>query len=740
MPTIAAGTSLSIGLQAGERLVFLSGAGTAQIVPPEPASVSPTTFTVTNGAAFGPASGPVGVFVVAQQLVDYEVQRATDVLSRSGSIATSAADLAALTAQGLTAGRTAQTAVFTPRASSLRSFPQSLGTLVTDWQTGATGTAATNAVWPEARWPVPSIPQTNGAAATYFAQAVTGTESSDFTNMGVWLRANRRVDGQSMTYGRIDFGTDSTFANRALAALTIPADGVWRFYVLPRAQWGTSGTFTVGTTTFSHVRVAEQGSATSLTFASGPTAGATSATLSGAFGATTEAYPVRFSTGEVRIVQLTNGATSATWATPLTSTATTSAVYSATRLAAQTNDLIQAGPMYRNARGRAAFMVRLDDGVRDHMIARLSLATPYVGTSGVTIPANVPQSALSILQAFGLRASSFISTRQVDLVAQNFLTWEELRTLQNVHGWQICFQTHANPFSSNNLGLRLLGPFGFNYAANVYGSITGVSANVVTTASVHRIARTSGQAGIGGFPVELIGPTLPSTALSIGQQVWLREGTTTTFTMHPTELDAENNTNVIALTNGATSWGFRYWGSSAGTDRILADFTTGQGLMQANGLNGWRNYAANQGAFDLSTETAILALRAAGNLRLCQGTIGDAGVGSSSYLMRPNFTAGSAGVGFVGGGQLGCTLGNWLNAGPALSTEAVTETNIRIAVRSAVERGGIISNYHHFFANETSMRQFIAYCDECKLMQDLGLAQQVQADEFASILEDNGVL
>ncbi|MGL4651547.1 MAG: hypothetical protein ACRC1H_19225, partial [Caldilineaceae bacterium] len=396
MPTIAAGASLSIGLNDGERLVFLSGLGTAQILPPEPPSAAPTTFPVTPGAAFGPASGPVGVFVVAAQLVDYEVQRASDVLTRGGSVAIGAESLAGLTAQGVGNGRTAQTAVFTPRASSLRSFPQSLGTLVTDWQTGASGTAATGAVWPEARWPVPTIPQTNGAAATYFAQAVTGTESSDFTNQGIWLRATRRADGQSMTYGRVDLGTDSTFANRALAAVTLPADGAWRFYVLPRAQWGTAGTFTIGTTTFSHVRVAEQGSATSLTWTGSLAIGATSATLSGPFGATTEAYPVRFSSGEVRIVQLTNGATTATWATPLTATATTAAVYSATRLAAQTGDLIQAGPVYRNARGRAAFMVRLDDGVSDHMIPRLSLATPYVGTSGITIPSGVPQSALSI--------------------------------------------------------------------------------------------------------------------------------------------------------------------------------------------------------------------------------------------------------------------------------------------------------------------------------------------------------
>lgn len=59
-----------------------------------------------------------------------------------------------------------------------------------------------------------------------------------------------------------------------------------------------------------------------LTFTAPVLTGAVSATLSGASDLPTGAYQITFSTGEVRLVTLTNLATTATWSTPLTLDAT----------------------------------------------------------------------------------------------------------------------------------------------------------------------------------------------------------------------------------------------------------------------------------------------------------------------------------------------------------------------------------------------------------------------------------
>jgi hypothetical protein len=64
-----------------------------------------------------------------------------------------------------------------------------------------------------------------------------------------------------------------------------------------------------------------------LTFTVAPLAGATNATLNAPFIGPTGVYTVTFNTGESRAVTLTNGATTATWATGLTSNETTAANY-----------------------------------------------------------------------------------------------------------------------------------------------------------------------------------------------------------------------------------------------------------------------------------------------------------------------------------------------------------------------------------------------------------------------------
>ena len=99
------------------------------------------------------------------------------------------------------------------------------------------------------------------------------------------------------------------------------------------------------------------------------------------------------------------------------------------------------------------------------------------------------------------------------------------------------------------MGLRLLGNIG--YTVRAIGGISSVNTGtgVITASSNHNIPTTTGVAGEQGYPVTLIGTDFPApasgAALQAGDTVWLRNVAATTFTMHRTEADSCNNTNII---------------------------------------------------------------------------------------------------------------------------------------------------------------------------------------------------
>lgn len=68
------------------------------------------------------------------------------------------------------------------------------------------------------------------------------------------------------------------------------------------------------------------GTTTNITFTSGRSAGATSGTLTGAWGGASGSYAVRFSSGEIRYVSLSNGSTGASWSPGLTFASTAGVV------------------------------------------------------------------------------------------------------------------------------------------------------------------------------------------------------------------------------------------------------------------------------------------------------------------------------------------------------------------------------------------------------------------------------
>ncbi len=555
--------------------------------------------------------------------------------------------------------------------------PASRGTLITDWSSsysGSTNTADTSPIVGGS-----ALAQITSASTTASSAANAGSQSSGMRQCGFWALSTVRVSGAAAAACYVEFGTDATFANNCVFAASVPNDGRWHFLTSPaQVAWGTGGTFTIGTTNFTHVRIRESASLCA-------------------------------NTGRAALVS---------------------------------GDRIVLGPVYRNPSARAFGMVRVDDGVLDQYVPRQTLATDFVGKSGITLTAGVAHSALSVCQAFGLKATAYILTRHVNQPG-GFLTATQLRDLQDTYGWCIGFQSHANPLSSNNISLRLLGNIGFTICP--VGGISSVNTGtgVITASSNHNITTTTGVAGEQGYPVTLIGTDFPvpasGAALAAGDTVWLRNVAATTFTMHRTESDSCNNTNIITFSSAGTAanWGYRYRGSAADSSAIAADFATGQALMQGWGLNGWRHYAPNQGAFGLETESVLLSMRAAGTLRTGSGTYGSTGITKADYTPRVVHAGIGCGPGTNTAGQFGTSISPWLTVPSNIDTHAGgvhAEAAIRAYVDDCVTRGAICGNYHHHFSSQASLRNFVVYCDHLRLRIDQGLMETGTMDDLYNAL------
>lgn len=554
------------------------------------------------------------------------------------------------------------------------------GTLIADWSVGLVGAPSTTDAPFEPGYGA-VVAQISSSSSQTTCTANNGSQSSGMLCAGFPAKMAPRANGQPSYICNLEFGTDATFANKMICAVTIVADGKKRFYVTPaQTAWGTGGTFTIGTTPFTHVQLRESAS---------------------------------LATGSNRVV-----------------------------LAA--GETVQIGPVYRDPTAKPFLGVRFDDNLLDQYVPRLSLSTPFVGLSGVTIPAGVPQSGLSLVKAFGLKATCYILTRHVGDTANGFLTVEQLRDLQDNEGWTIGFQSHSNPVARDNSGLRMLGPVGYN--AMPIGQISAVNTGTATvTSSTHNITTTSGVAGNQGYPVNLLGSGFPTVVsgepLNNVSVYWLKDVSTTTFKIFRNEVDSCLNTNTITFSAAGTpsSWGYRYRGSANDSSAIAADFATGQALMKEWGFTGWQHYAPNQGAWDIYTEAAILALKAAGNLKTVSGILGNNGITQNSY--SPRVAIGKV-TGAVGGntntGQ-GTSLAEWQNLPTSIDTHAAgvdASAAIKLFCKDVIARGGIAHNYHHHHSVEDSMRNEIVYMDMIKFYND----QQAVSTGNVEMLYDSLVL
>ena len=385
------------------------------------------------------------------------------------------------------------------------------------------------------------------------------------------------------------------------------------------------------------------------------------------------------------------------------------------------------GPIRKNPRARAVGMIRFDDNLASLYSTKVAI-NAFNGDSGVSIAAG-SYSALDLVSAFGFKANAYVLT---DTIGQlGFETQAGLRALQDNYGWDIAFQSKANPIGLSNSGVRLLGPLG--YGLMPIGGIASVdtAANTVTAAAVHGVISVGTVNGnIQPFPVEFIGTNLPAPLVT-GQKYYLSNAnspTNTAFKVHTTALGSVTDADIVDLTTAgvAANFGVRYWGSSNDYTAILAEFQSGRSAMQAMGFKAFDHYAMNQGAWDIYSEKAAIEV----GFKTAWG-IGN-GFRVAPYEVAVDLVGTPSPTGIS---SAGCTQGGWINLPSAIQTDgAPTAADVRAYVRSLVAYGLSGGNYHHAItlANAPVL---LAYLDELKVQQDRGLLDVMTITEFQQRVE-----
>jgi len=504
-----------------------------------------------------------------------------------------------------------------------------------------------------------------GTAVTWTEALTTGFVDNTARNIGIWVRALPRSDSGRYTMARVTLNRDAAgaidFSNPfGDWIFRVRADGLWRLYSLTCTA--TAGYF--------------KSSSSPAVFI--PGTGATLAWARVYAPSTVECY---------ELPVLPNG------------------------------DVIEYGPIYLNPRGgKAAAIVRFDDN-KSSIYTPLSTSgtgsfsslfpSGFAGRSGVSISAAAgdAMSMIDLVEAFGFKSTHYILCRHVGQ-QPGFATLDQLRSLVT-RGHQVAFQSYYNPVGTAVHGARLLGPFGYSSICSA-GSITGISTTTLTQ-SGHVIPNTTvrnAATGAQGFPVVWDSAGLPST-ITAGTTYWLRYLSSTTFSVHPSELDARDNTGAINFTGAtASSLVYRYVGATNDYTGILADYNAGKSWFSENGFgDGYRYYALNQSAHDRYVFTALdvfgeMYPAFGGNAPDDLMSLTNAAYVGTNYTLDARVSA----------EHLLCEA----NIG---TDNLVSEAAVREFVRLQVQEGAIIQNIGHDHRADT----MAWYLDELKYWSDAGM-------------------
>lgn len=393
-------------------------------------------------------------------------------------------------------------------------------------------------------------------------------------------------------------------------------------------------------------------------------------------------------------------------------------------------DFAQFGAFRINPRGSSAMFVRLDDGL-DNLVSNKTalLASQFTGLSGVTIPQG-SYSVMELLDYFGFKGNAFVLT---DFVGKKgFATWADLRYLQDQKGWSICVQAAANPVSNSGDGARLFGPLGFNLHATP-GDVASVSGSVFTLAGSRpdSIGGTTGSVlGVGGvqpFPVIVNGT--PPAPLVAGQTYYALRRGVRQFSLHTVPVGAspaDDSQGLVTITGSDTSqMTLRYAGSSNDETAIANDYRKAQEALAANGLTGVNHLALNQGGFDVHVEKAIVQR----GFKSCQTT-----ARHSSFI--PTFggfvalTRAHVALTPATNGITGTTASGVFSTITIIQSDGLpTAAQMRQFVANCAKFGSVGANYHHG-TNASNTLVLLAYLDQLKMCEDVGLVDVLTVEEY----------
>lgn len=552
------------------------------------------------------------------------------------------------------------------KTTSSTEFYSGIGTQVLfdlSTSTGASGTGTQRIADGSAACPDPAYPTSVmqiGPSGIIDQALSAAVPSAGIDSIGFWARATRSSDGEKFASCKILISDSiAGFTNFGVLPFAVRADGKWRYHTVPMSSLAVGG---------------------------------------GAWTIASDIGRIRFREGD--------------------------AVATTGRPLMAGNGRVQFGAVRTNPRGKAAMLVRFDDGLDNLRSNKIAvLASEYVGSSGITIPAG-SYSFLDLLNYFGFPGNAYVLT---DLVGNaGFETWSGLQSLQAA-GWSVCVQAAANPLSQTSDGARLLGPIGYNLHMTP-GDVASVSSSVFTLAGTRpdSIGGTSGYVSAGGvqsFPVQVLGT--PPAPLVSGQVYYALRRGVRTFSLHtvPVGLSPQDDSaGLVIITESDTSqMTLRYAGSANDATAIAADYSRAQAALIAHGLTGYKHIAFNQGAYDKYVEEAVISC----GFRSSQTTglrtefiptiAGHVAIGSANVATTP-----------LTNGRVGTVVSGAFSIISVIQTDgSPTALDVRNFVADCVKYGSVGANYHH---NTNNLPVLLAYLDQCKIFSDVGLLDVVNIE------------
>lgn len=370
----------------------------------------------------------------------------------------------------------------------------------------------------------------------------------------------------------------------------------------------------------------------------------------------------------------------------------------------------------------------------DAALQNVAATTGFAGTARWQYGGSQARTSQDLVESYGFRGTLFIVPKWLGTSGvygvgngASYMSADDLLQMWK-DGWSVGSHSNTHPFSAENAGLRLLGPYGY-YLSNTFDNLPAQYLTVfgITAGNGRRRATSATQASPSVVTFEnahqfvvnqpIVWTDVAPTGFQLGVTYYVRSipsGTTATFAT-----DQGSLANGVNNTTGAWSGtaNYRYPGSTSDDSAIYADVVAGAEGLRALGIQtGYKFFALPQGASDPYVRSACIRA----GIKWVRG-------------IGPYNSAHTIPVGAPTGGGLSGVLnppGGWMGQVDAVQTDGSnTLAQVDTYIGDCLALGATCCNYHHGWT-PTAHMQLERMCQTLRSKSDAGLVDVMTLDEY----------